>query len=725
MPAMRHITLQKKNGVAILTLNSVDESMNVVSSEWLDEMSGAIAQVKDDASVAGLIITSAKKSFMAGADLKVLVDGYRNFTVKDAYAFSQKATKMHRALETMGKPVVAALNGLALGGGYELALACHRRVVVDDPKAIVGLPEVGVGLLPGSGGTQRLPRMIGAKAALDVLLSGKSFKPAEALKAGLVDEIAPAEKLIDAAIAWLETNPDPVRPWDKKGFATPESRGMVNPEAAGLFSAMTASVAERFGFNLPAPPAIVSCVFEGLQLPIDRALAVEGKYFARLLTDPVARNIIRTTFISKQAAVKGARRPKDIPTATFSKIGVLGAGMMGAGLALVAAQAGLDVVLLDRDVATAQKGKDYAANALAKQVEKGALDRAAADAVLARIHPTENYSDLAGAEFCIEAVFEDAQIKADVTQKAEKAIGASATFATNTSTLPISTLANASKRPDQFIGMHFFSPVERMELVEIIVGKKTSPTALAAALDLAARLRKTPIVVNDSRGFYTSRVFQILINEGAAMLSEGVAPARIENAVKSAGFPVGPLALLDEVTIDLPIKIVETSRAEEGGDYAPAVGLPTMYKMRELGRTSRKSGAGFYEYPAGGKKKLWSGLGGVFPLNAVQPAQDELKKRILFSQAMETARCLEERVLETPQDADLGAVYGWGFPAWTGGTVSYIDTLGLKQFVREADRLAQDYGPRFAPSPWLRALAEKGDSIYEQLEQGGGADRAR
>ncbi len=575
MPAMRHITLQKKNGVAILTLNSVDESMNVVSSEWLDEMSGAIAQVKDDASVAGLIITSAKKSFMAGADLKVLVDGYRNFTVKDAYAFSQKATKMHRALETMGKPVVAALNGLALGGGYELALA------------------------------------------------------------------------------------------------------------------------------------------------------VEGKYFARLLTDPVARNIIRTTFISKQAAVKGARRPKDIPTATFSKIGVLGAGMMGAGLALVAAQAGLDVVLLDRDVATAQKGKDYAANALAKQVEKGALDRAAADAVLARIHPTENYSDLAGAEFCIEAVFEDAQIKADVTQKAEKAIGASATFATNTSTLPISTLANASKRPDQFIGMHFFSPVERMELVEIIVGKKTSPTALAAALDLAARLRKTPIVVNDSRGFYTSRVFQILINEGAAMLSEGVAPARIENAVKSAGFPVGPLALLDEVTIDLPIKIVETSRAEEGGDYAPAVGLPTMYKMRELGRTSRKSGAGFYEYPAGGKKKLWSGLGGVFPLNAVQPAQDELKKRILFSQAIETARCLEERVLETPQDADLGAVYGWGFPAWTGGTVSYIDTLGLKQFVREADRLAQDYGPRFAPSPWLRALAEKGDSIYEQLEQGGGADRAR
>lgn len=718
MTAMRHISLQKKNGVAILTLNSVDESMNVVSGEWLDEMSAAIADVKDDAGVTGLIITSAKKSFMAGADLKMLVDAYRNFTPRDAYGFSQKATKMHRALETMGKPVVTALNGLALGGGYELALACHRRIIVDDPKAVVGLPEVGVGLLPGSGGTQRLPRMIGAKAALDVLLGGKSYKPADALKLGLVDEVVPAGTLLEAAAAWLGTQPDPVRPWDKRGFATPESRGMVNPEAAGLFSAATAGVVERFGFNLPAPPAIVSCVFEGLQLPIDRALAVEGKYFARLLTDPVARNIIRTTFISRQAAVKGARRPKDVPTATFSKIGILGAGMMGAGLALVSAQAGLDVVLLDRDAATAQKGKDYAAKALAKQIDKGVLDRAAADAVLARIHPTEEYSQLEGAEFCIEAVFEDAQVKADVTKKAEKALGAAAIFATNTSTLPISALANASQRPDQFIGMHFFSPVERMELVEIIVGKKTSPKALAAALDLAAKLRKTPIVVNDSRGFYTSRVFQILINEGAAMLSEGVAPARIENAAKSAGFPVGPLALLDEVTIDLPIKIVETSRAEEGGDYAPAVGLPAMYKMRELGRTSRKSGAGFYEYPTDGKKRLWSGLSDVFPAKPEQPEQEELKKRILYAQAIETARCLEERVLETPQDADLGAVYGWGFPAWTGGTISYIDTVGLKQFVREADRLAQDYGPRFAPSPWLRALADKGDSIYEQLAQG-------
>jgi 3-hydroxyacyl-CoA dehydrogenase / enoyl-CoA hydratase / 3-hydroxybutyryl-CoA epimerase len=715
---MRHISLHKEDGIATLTLNSVGESMNVVSPDWLDEMSAAIADMKADVSVSGVIVTSAKKSFMAGADLNFLVEAYRTLTPSDAYAFSQKATRMHRALETMGKPVVAALSGLALGGGYELALACHRRVLADDPKAVVGLPEVGVGLLPGSGGTQRLPRMIGAKKALDVLLGGKPYKPSDALKLGLVDEVAPAEKVLEAAAAWLRTNPDPVRPWDKKGFVTPESRGMLNPEAAALFSVSTANVAERFGFNLPAPPAIVSCVFEGLQLPIDRALAVESKYFARLLTNPVARNIIRTTFISKQAAVKGARRPKDAPVATFTKIGVLGAGMMGAGLALVAAQAGLDVVLLDRDAATAQKGKDQAARSLAKQIEKGALDRPAADAILQRIRPTETYSDLAGADFCIEAVFENAQIKADVTKKAEKALGASAIVATNTSTLPISTLANASQRPDLFIGMHFFSPVERMELVEIIVGKKTAPNTLAAALDLAAKLRKTPIVVNDSRGFYTSRVFQILINEGAAMLAEGVAPARIENAAKSAGFPVGPLALLDEVTIDLPITIVETSRAEEGGDYAPAVGLPAMYKMRELGRTSRKSGAGFYDYPADGRKRLWPGLSGAFPVSAVQPEQEELKKRLLFAQAIETARCLEAGVLETPQDADLGAVYGWGFPAWTGGPISYIDTIGLKQFVREADRLAEAYGPRFAPSPWLRARAAKGDSIYEQFETG-------
>lgn len=716
---MRHISLSAADdGIVVLTLNNADESMNVVSDEWLDEMTAAITQVKADAAVTGLVITSGKKAFMAGADLKLLVDGYDKLSRKEAYHLSQKATAMHRQLETMGKPVVAALNGLCLGGGFELALACHGRLLVDDPKAVVGLPEVNVGLLPGSGGTQRLPRIAGTQKALELLLTGRSLRPDEALKLKIVDEVMAADQLIDAAKAWLKANPDPVRAWDKKGFAMPESRGMVNPEAAAMFSGAVASVADKAGYHLPAPAAILSCVFEGVQLPFDRALSVESKYFAMLLTDPVARNIIRTTFISKQAAEKGARRPAGFAPQKVATLGVLGAGMMGAGIALVAAQAGIDVVLIDRDQAAADKGKAYAAKVLGKAVAKGSTTQDAADAVLARINATPEYDGLARADMVIEAVFEDVAIKAEVTKRAEAVLPPTAIFATNTSTLPITELAKASARPDQFIGLHFFSPVERMGLVEVIMGKQTSPETLARGLDLIAQFRKTPIVVNDSRGFYTSRVFQMLINEGAAMLADGVTPARIENAAKAAGFPVGPLALLDEVTIDLPIKIVDQAIAQEGASFVPPAGMPAMYKMHGLGRTSRKAGGAFYDYPEGGKKRLWAGLKDAFPPAAEQPEQEELKKRILYAQAMETARCLEEGVLETPQDADLGAVYGWGFPTWTGGTISYIDTVGIEAFVREAHRLAQQYGPRFAPSAWLRAKAERNEPFYTpQVEQ--------
>jgi 3-hydroxyacyl-CoA dehydrogenase/enoyl-CoA hydratase/3-hydroxybutyryl-CoA epimerase len=649
---------------------------------------------------------------MAGADLTLLVDGYGTRTRKEAYAFSQKATAMHRALETMGKPVVAALNGLCLGGGYELALACHRRIIIDDPKATVGLPEVNVGLLPGSGGTQRLPRMIGVKTALDLLLSGRAVAPKEALQLGLVDAVVPAGELLQAAKAWLASGPDPVRAWDKKGFSTPDTRGLINPDTAMIFSTATANVAGRVGYRYPAAPAILSCVFEGIQLPFDRALSVESKYFALLLTGAEARNIIRTGFVSKQAAQKGLRRPKGIPPSTVRKIGVLGAGMMGAAIALVAAQAGIDVVLIDRDVETATKGKGYAVKTLGKRVEKGGFDQAAADAILNRITPTADFALLAGAELVVEAVFEDIDIKADVTKRAEAVLGSNIIFATNTSTLPITQLAKASARPAQYIGLHFFSPVDRMELVEVIMGKQTSPETLAKGLDFIGQLRKTPIVVNDSRGFYTSRVFLMLITEGAAMLADGVAPARIENAAKAAGFPVGPLALLDEVTMDLPIKIVEQAIAQEGKAYTPPAGMPTMYKMRDLGRSSRKAGKGFYEYPESGKKHLWPGLAEVFPPAAEQPDQDELTKRFLYAQSLETVRCLEEGVLETPQDADLGACYGWGYPSWAGGTISYIETVGLDVFVREADRLANLYGPRFAPTNRLREKARSGGSFY-------------
>ncbi|WP_404476600.1 3-hydroxyacyl-CoA dehydrogenase NAD-binding domain-containing protein [Novosphingobium sp. BL-52-GroH] len=698
------------DGIAILTLDA-DAPMNVVNDAFIADMEEATARIAGDDAIKGVVVTSAKKTFMAGADLKQLVNGFETLSVDDAYAFSKRATDMHRAIEHSGKPWVAAINGLALGGGFELALACHRRVLVDDPKAQVGLPEVNVGLLPGSGGVVRLGIIAGMKTALDLLLSGRSVGPAEALKLGIVDEVVPADRLVDAARAWLATGPDAVKPWDVKGWVPPQKKGLTVPEDSAAYM-MAAGGLAKSGYNQPAPLAILNALFHGLQMPFDKALTVEGKYFAKLLTNPVSRNIIRTTFISKLAAEKGARRPEGFARFEARKVGVLGAGMMGAGIAHVSANAGIEVVLIDRDVATAEKGKAYSAKVLGKLVEKGKLAQDKADAVLARITPTDDFALLEGCDLVVEAVFEDTAIKAETTRKAEAVLPTGAIYASNTSTLPISQLAQASQRPDQFIGLHFFSPVDRMGLVEVIMGKQTSKETLAKGLDFIAQLRKTPIVVNDSRGFYTSRVFQTLIHEGAAMLGEGVPPAVIENAAKAVGMPVGPLALLDELTLDLPLKIVDQAIAEEGDAYTPPAGVAVMRRMKdEIGRSSRKTGGAFYEYPEGGKKHLWKGLGEHFPVKDSWDVE-ELKTRYLYAQAMETARCLEENVLETPQDADLGAIYGWGFPAWTGGTISYIDTVGLAAFVQESDRLAQLYGPRFLPSAWLRDKAARGEAFY-------------
>lgn len=712
----RHVSIAKNaDGIAVLTLDNADESVNLVSQDWIGEMEKAIADLTTDAQVTGVIVTSAKAGFMAGADLKMLVAAYDTLTPQQGYAFSQRPSRMHRAIEQSGKPWVAALNGLTLGGGFELALACHVRILIDDPKAVVGLPEVTVGLLPGSGGTQRLVRLAGAKTALDLLLSGRTVKPEDALKLKIVDAVVPAAELMDTARARLQAGIDPVRPWDKKGYATTETRGLLVPETAMLFSAATAQVAKS-GRNMPAPSTILSCVFEGMQLPFDRALSVESKYFGRLLTDPVARNIIRTSFLSKQAAERGFRRPAEVPASRVAKVGVLGAGMMGSGIALVSAKAGIDVVLIDRSPDLAEKGRAYSAKVLARDVEKGRRSAGDVDAILARIEATDDFARLDGVDLVVEAVFEDTEIKADTTRKVEAVIPPSAVYASNTSTLPISQLAEASQRPDQFIGLHFFSPVERMGLVEVIMGRKTAPETLARALDFVAQLRKTPIVVNDSRGFYTSRVFQTFIHEGAAMLAEGVPPAVIENAARSAGMPIGPLALLDEVTFDLPLKIVDQAIAEEGDSYLPPPGVPVLRRMRDdLGRSGRKSGGGFYAYPEDGRKHIWPDLTMHFPPGEDWDAE-VLKRRFLYIQAIETARCLEEEVLTTPQDADLGAVYGWGFPLWTGGTLSYIDTVGLDTFVAEADRLAQVCGPRFAPSVWLRDRAARGQSFYPRAE---------
>ncbi|MDK2757163.1 MAG: enoyl-CoA hydratase/isomerase family protein [Blastomonas fulva] len=708
---MRHLKIiRADDGLATLVMDNADESMNLVSDAFIAEMLDAIAQITADETIKGIILTSGKPAFMAGADLKQLVLGHATLTLKQAFDFSQKASGMHRAIETCGKPWVAVINGLALGGGFELALACHYRILVDDPRAVVGLPEVNVGLLPGSGGTQRMLRLAGVQASMDLLLSGRAVSGSEALKLGIIDAVVAADRMEGTARAWLATNPDPVKPWDVKGYAMPEARGLIVPEYSASMMFAAGSITKA-GYNMPAPVAILSCIYEGSILPFDKALSVESKYFAKLLTNPVSRNIIRTTFLSKGAAERGARRPKGIAKTEFSKIGVLGAGMMGAGIALVSAQAGCDVILIDRDVETAAKGKAYSQTALGKLVARGSMTQDKADGTLARITPTDDFAHLAGCDLIIEAVFEDITIKAETTRKAEAVMPATAVYASNTSTLPITGLAEASARPDQFIGLHFFSPVERMGLVEIIKGEKTSPATLAVALDFVAKLRKTPIVVNDSRGFYTSRVFQTLIHEGAAMLAEGVPPAVIENAAKAVGMPVGPLALLDELTFDLPLKIVDQAIEQVGESYVLPAGVGVLRTMKQHGRSGKKAAAGFYDYPAEGGKHLWKGLAEIFPAS---PSYDveQLKQRFLYAQAVETARCLEENVIETSEDGDLGAVFGWGFPAWTGGTLSYIDTVGTATFVRECDRLAQQLGSRFAPSAWLRARAASGQGFY-------------
>jgi 3-hydroxyacyl-CoA dehydrogenase / enoyl-CoA hydratase / 3-hydroxybutyryl-CoA epimerase len=708
---MRHLKLVKADdGFATLLMDNADESMNLVSDAFIAEMMEATAQIEADSSIKGVILTSGKPAFMAGADLKLLVQGYSTLTLKDAFAFSQKATAMHRAMETSGKPWVAVMNGLALGGGFELALACHYRILVDDAKAVVGLPEVNVGLLPGSGGTQRLIRIAGMKIGSELLLSGRAVKGSEALTLGIIDALVRAQDMDTAARRWLGTNPDPVKPWDVKGYAMPEQRGLIIPDYSAGMMLTTGSVAKS-GYNLPAPIAILSCMYEGAILTFDKALSVESKYFAKLLASPVSRNIIRTTFLSKGAAERGARRPQDIAKTEFTKVGVLGAGMMGAGIALVSAQAGVNVILIDRDIDSAAKGKAYSETVLSKQIARGSMTQDKADLILARIIPADDFALLDGCDLVIEAVFEDIDIKAVTTRKAEAVIPASTVYASNTSTLPITKLADASARPDQFIGLHFFSPVDRMGLVEIIKGAKTSPATLAVALDFVAKLRKTPIVVNDSRGFYTSRVFQTFIHEGASMLAEGVPPAVIENAAKSVGMPVGPLALLDELTFDLPLKIVDQAIEQDGDAYVLPAGVAVLRKMKANGRSGKKERAGFYDYPAEGGKKLWRGLAEIFPVKAGYDIT-QLKQRFLYAQAIETTRCLEENVIETSEDGDLGAVYGWGFPAWTGGTLSYIDTVGIASFVRECDRLAQYYGPRFAPSAWLRERASKSHNFY-------------
>jgi 3-hydroxyacyl-CoA dehydrogenase / enoyl-CoA hydratase / 3-hydroxybutyryl-CoA epimerase len=724
-----HFTLDVDgDGLALVTWNSPGRSMNVLDAAVLDELAAIVEQVAADAAIKGVVITSGKDSFCAGADLTMLESMSRAHaelvasqgeTAANQHVFeeSRKTSLLYRRIETCGKPWVAAINGVAVGGGFELTLACHHRVAADSDKTRLGLPEIKVGLFPGAGGTQRVARILPPADALQFLLKGDQISANRAKTMKLVDEVVPAGDLIKAAKAWIATSGTAKAPWDIESFKLPG--GPVQSKAGMMAFTPANAIYRRETYdNYPAARAIMQVVYEGLQLPFDQALRVESRWFAKILRSPEAAAMIRSLFVSMQEINKGARRPAAVPAKKFKKIGVLGAGFMGAGIAYVSALAGLDVVLVDRDPETAQKGKDHSQKLMAELVSRGRATAADRDAVLARIKPTADFVELKDCELVIEAVFEDRKVKEEVIARAQNVIGESAIFGSNTSTLPISSLAESFKDRSRFIGIHFFSPVERMNLVEIILGKETGEAALAGALDFVRAIRKTPIVVNDSRGFYTSRVVGTYLREGHLMLADGVPAAMIENVGRMAGMPVGPLALNDEVAVDLAWKILKATEA----DLGPAAIDPRQKALLEemvekRGRYGRKNGKGFYDYPQNGPKRLWRGLADLQPTKLDPDTIDitELKQRLLAMQALETARCIEEGVVTDMREADVGSILGFGFAPFTGGTISYIDGMGTKAFVALCSKLAKLHGDRFKPCKLLLDMAKKGETFYRRF----------
>ena len=718
------ITINIQNNIAVLGINIANQPMNVLNNESIPALSEALEQVYTNPDVKGIILTSERPEFIAGADLKMILQN-NGRAPEELFKLSMSLNTIFRKMETNGKPIVAAMNGTALGGGYEVCLACHHRVALNNPKSIIGLPEVTIGLLPGGGGTQRLPRMIGMEAAAPLLLEGKRVSPKDALALGMVDQLADSpEEMLQKAIVWIEANPLAVQPWDevdrktgkikvRENFKVPGGN-VLTPKGVQLMMGGTAMTLAKTQGNYPAPIEIMSCVYEGLLVNIDRGIVIEARHFVKVANSTVAKNLIRTTFFGLNEVNKGVGRPKNIPPTQISSIGILGAGMMGAGIAYVSALAGLKVVLKDTSLENAEKGKDYSRKLLQKGIERGKMTAEKAEQILTLIHTTDIYEPLQGVDLIIEAVFENPNLKASVTQEAEKFLREDGVFASNTSTLPITELAKATQKQENFIGIHFFSPVDKMQLVEIIVGKQTSEYALAMAMDYVKKIRKTPIVVNDSRGFYTSRVFSTYTSEGLELLKDGVNPVVIENVAKQMGFPVGPLAVSDEVALDLAYKISHES--VQAGVLSPD---DTAYQISkqftEMGRLGKKAKAGFYEYPdpsTGKKKYLWEGLSQLFPLNSVQPSADEIKQRLFYRQVLETVKCFEEGVLRTPLDADLGSIFAWGFPAYLGGTLSFVDTVGIVNFVKECDRLADTYGERFRPTTQLREMAKANKGFY-------------
>jgi len=716
------------DGVALLTIDLKDQSMNVVNEQFTNDLSECIDRVLSDDAIKGAVITSGKSAFMAGADLNMLgsmAGAGAEMSLEDKYEAVSGFSRLLRKMETGGKPAkvlmkegtkpfAAAINGLALGGGLEVCLACHYRVAADNPKLQLGLPESQVGLLPGAGGTQRFPRLTGLQMAAQSITSGKPLNPQTAMGLGLINMVKAADDVVADATAWVKANSSALQPWDKKGFKYPGGAGAMNPKAVQLFIGANAMAQKQTQHNYPAIEAILSCMYEGGIVNMDTALKIESKYFLKLLLDPTAGNMIRTLFINKQAAEKGALRPKGPEKKKVKRLGMAGAGLMGAGITYVSALAGMDVVLFDISKDNAEKGKDYSRGLVKKGISRGKVTQEKGDALLDRITTTDDYADFADCDLIIEAVFEDAAIKKSVTEKIEAAIGKDVVFASNTSTMPITELARNFTRPEQFIGIHFFSPVDKMPLVEIILGEKTDEATQAVALDYVSQIRKCPIVVNDSRGFYTSRCFGTYVSEGYAMVQEGVKPALIDNVGKMSGMPVGPLAVGDEVAIDLGYKIGMATQKALGDKYiaSPADAfVKTM--VVDLERFGRKNGKGCYVYPEDGSKKyLWPELSEHFPEAAEQPSADEIKSRLLVRQAIEAARCFEEGVLIDASSGDVGSILGWGFAPWSGGPFSFIDTMGVEAFVVEADRLTQAYGVRFTPPQLLRDMAKNGETFY-------------
>ncbi|WP_180085423.1 3-hydroxyacyl-CoA dehydrogenase NAD-binding domain-containing protein [Acinetobacter sp. YH12145] len=700
------------DNIVILTLDSPNQSANTMNADFRTALAETVDKLQADENIAGIIFRSAKKTFFAGGDLDELIQATPEHATEFFNMIEEMKAKL-RYIETRGIPVVAALNGTALGGGWELALGCHYRIALNDAKAKFGLPEVTLGLLPGGGGIVRMVRLLGLQNAFPLLMEGKQIGVEKAKSLGLIQDTADSlEDLMDKAIAWVKANPKSQQPFDVKGYKIPGGTPST-PAVAQMLAIAPAMLRDKTKGCYPAPEAIMSAAVEGAQVDVDTALTIESRYFTYLATGQISKNMIGTFWHGLNAIKSGASRPKDVAKWQATKVGILGAGMMGAGIAYATASKGIAVVLKDVSVEAAEKGKAYSQKLLDKKVTQGRLSAEKRDQVLGLIHATANAADLQGCDLIIEAVFENVELKAKVTQEAEAYLAESGIFASNTSTLPISGLANASQDQAKFIGLHFFSPVDKMQLVEIIKGKNTSADTLAKAFDFVQQIGKTPIVVNDSRGFFTSRVFGTFVQEGLRLLAEGVHPARIEMAALKAGMPVGPLAIQDEVSLTLSEHVAaETRKAlqAEGKDL-PRSGADEVIQtmIHEFGRKGKAAGAGFYEYPEGGKKHLWDGLSKWQNDNAI--SEQEMIDRFLFVQSLDTLRCLEEGVLQSTVDGNVGSIFGIGFAPWTGGALQFLNQYGLEKALLRANTLEAKYGERFKAPQLLKDKMAKAEQI--------------